>query len=175
MMSTESYRPYSMICLCFQHCPVRYKSTYRTSAGDSVVNGWRAPQSWSPRDLLLWIASLVNKTERDLATTHIDFLTFSSHRVTIFRRTQRFVGFARWIGRCAMMHVVIFRPRDTKTRYRTSTGESNRSMCDDVCCDFQAKRYKNQISHIDRFATPLCGHAERLCACLLYTSPSPRD
>jgi len=51
------------------------------------------------------------------------------------------------IGRCAMMHVVIFWPKDTKKRYRKSTGESNRSMCDDACCDFLAKRYKTHIAH----------------------------
>jgi len=50
---------------------------------------------------------------------------------------------------CAMMHVVIFWPREYKTRYRTSTGESIRSMRDDACCDFLAKRIQNPISHID--------------------------
>jgi len=41
-----------------------------------------------------------------------------------------------------------FLARRYKSRYRTSTGESNRSMCDDACCDFLAKRYKVDIAHL---------------------------
>ena len=74
------------------------------------------------------------------------------------------------------MHVVIFWPREYKNSYRTSTGvdsvdvrwcmlwfsgqentktaiahrlASTRSMCDDACCDFLAKRIQKQPSHID--------------------------
>jgi len=56
---------------------------------------------------------------------------------------------AHRVGRCAMMHVVIFWPRDYKNRYRTSTGKSIRSMCDDARCDFLAKRIQKPISHTD--------------------------
>ena len=31
----------------------------------------------------------------------------------------------------------------------TSTGESNRSMCDDACCDFSGQEIQKYISHID--------------------------
>ena len=51
---------------------------------------------------------------------------------------------ANRIGRCAMMHAVIFLAKRYNTIYRISTGESNRSMCDDACCDFLAKRYNTR-------------------------------
>jgi len=51
---------------------------------------------------------------------------------------------ANRIGRCAMMHVVIFLANRYKSRYRTSTDESNRSMCDDACCDFSGQEIQNR-------------------------------
>jgi len=54
---------------------------------------------------------------------------------------------ANRVVRCAMMHVVILWPREYKTRYRTSTGESSRSMCDDACWFSGQENTKPDIAH----------------------------
>jgi len=53
-------------------------------------------------------------------------------------------------SRCAVILViVIFLAKRYKTRYRTSTCESTRSMWDDACCDFSGQEIQKPISHID--------------------------
>jgi len=46
-----------------------------------------------------------------------------------------------------------------KGRYHTSTGESNRSMCDDACCDFFGRRYKTDIAHRLELNRSMCDDA----------------
>ncbi len=69
------------------------------------------------------------------------------------KRIQQHLSHIDWrrLGRCAMMYVVIFWPREYKTSYRTSTGVDSvdDSMCDDACCDFPAKRIQKHLSYID--------------------------
>ncbi len=121
-----------------------------------VGRAGRTPQSWSLR------ANERKITRKDTPDPLFRFpkCSFGEHRFVGFARACDFEGLCEGVStrfglrtlakylentrptRCSVFQHL--RLGSINNRYRTSTGESNRSMCDDACCDFLAKRYNSR-------------------------------